>query len=110
MRDGRGTLRPAHSGDRQEFTPEATARAFDYSQGQPWLVNAIAREITREMRAEPPEPVTAGHVDRAKERLIDLRKILTGFAEFWRANGEILVAGEGYHETAPQLVFMAYLQ
>jgi hypothetical protein len=54
----------------QEFTPEAVALAFDYSQGQPWLVNAIAAEITQEMRVPPPVPVTAGHVDEAKERLI----------------------------------------
>jgi hypothetical protein len=54
----------------QEFTPGAVQRAFDYSQGQPWLVNAIAREITREMRVKPPEPITSGHVDEAKDRLI----------------------------------------
>jgi DNA polymerase III delta prime subunit len=188
----------------QEFTPEAVRRAFDYTKGQPWLVNAIAREITREMRVKPPEPVTVEHVDEAKERLIlarathldslaarlaearvrkviepliagelsaadpaynddvsyvrdlglireerpiavanpiyreviirvlgeraadavtvsprsfllpdgrlDFRKVLTEFAAFWRANGEILVSGEAYHEVAPQLVFMAFLQ
>ena len=54
----------------QEFTPEALDRAFEYSQGQPWLVNAIASEITSEMRILPPEPITAEHVDKAKERLI----------------------------------------
>jgi hypothetical protein len=60
-----------HTGDTgQEFTREAVARAFDYTRGQPWLVNALAREITREMRIAPPEPVTAEHVDEAKERLI----------------------------------------
>jgi hypothetical protein len=62
----------------QEFTPEATARAFDYSQGQPWLVNSIAREITREMRVEPPEPITVSHVDQAKERLILARPARVG--------------------------------
>jgi len=189
----------------QPFTPEAVDRAFAYSQGQPWLVNALAREITQKMRIEPPAPITAGHVDEAKERLIqaraphldslaarlreprvqrvieplisgadlppvdadydddvsyaqdlgliaagadvqvanpiyreviirlltagtqrairvsphsfllpdgriDFRRILTEFAEFWDVNGEILAAREGYHETAAQLIFMAYLQ
>ncbi len=30
----------------QEFTPDAVDRTFEYSQSQPWLVNALAREIT----------------------------------------------------------------
>lgn len=56
----------------QEFTAEAVDRAFDFTQGQPWLVNAIAREITdkNELGVLPPEPITAGHVEVAKERLI----------------------------------------
>lgn len=54
----------------QEFTPEAVERAFGYTQGQPWLVNALAREVINEMRVEPPAPITAGHFDTAKERLI----------------------------------------
>ncbi|MBO0802698.1 MAG: ATP-binding protein [Nocardiopsaceae bacterium] len=54
----------------QEFTPEAIGRAYDYSQGQPWLVNALAYEITRRMEIQPPEPITADHVDTAKERLV----------------------------------------
>ncbi|MGH3166793.1 MAG: ATP-binding protein [Trebonia sp.] len=54
----------------QDFTPEALELAFDYSGGQPWLVNAIAWEITGEMRVPLTEPVTAAHVDEAKERLI----------------------------------------
>lgn len=54
----------------QQFTPDAIQRAFDYSQGQPWLVNALAREAIEEMRIEPPRPITAEHVEEAKERLI----------------------------------------
>lgn len=189
----------------QPFTPEATDRAFEYSQGQPWLVNALAREVTQAMRVEPPAPVTARHIDEAKERIIlarpthldslaarlreprvqrviepllsgadlpsidarydddvsyaqdlgllaqginaeianpiyrevivrlltadaqrairvaprsfllpdgriDFRRLVAEFAGFWDANGEILSAKEGYHETAAQLIFMAYLQ
>jgi hypothetical protein len=54
----------------QPFTDQAVARAFDYSQGQPWLANALAREVTEEMDVAPPAPITAEHVDQAKERLI----------------------------------------
>jgi hypothetical protein len=188
----------------QEFTSEALDRAFAYTQGQPWLVNAIAREITFEMGIKPPEPITAAHVNEAKERLIlarathldslaaklheprvrrfiepllagdevtddltynddasyvrdlgliavdrpvrvanpiykevivrtlnawardsvtaeprsfllpdgrlDFRKVLNEFAAFWRERGEMLVRGDTYHEVAPQLVFVAFLQ
>ncbi|MGH3678815.1 MAG: hypothetical protein ACRDT2_00570 [Natronosporangium sp.] len=185
----------------QPFTDEAVARAFAYTQGQPWLVNALAAEVLD--RVPVPEPVTVGHVDEAKERLIlarathldslaarlaeprvraviepiiggevvrvdpyhddlsylrdlglladarearianpiykevivrvlgtgteanitddprsfvlpdgrlDFGKLLHEFAGFWRANGEVLTSGEVYHEVAPQLVIMAYLQ
>ncbi|MGH3683179.1 MAG: hypothetical protein ACRDT2_23385 [Natronosporangium sp.] len=54
----------------QPFTDQALDRSFDYTRGQPWLVNALAREVVQEMRIAPPEPITAEHVDQAKERLI----------------------------------------
>src|SRR6185437_5573637 len=38
----------------QAFAPEAVARAYDYSQGQPWLVNALAYEIISRMMIGPP--------------------------------------------------------
>lgn len=57
----------------QEFTEEALTRAFEYSQGQPWLVNALAREITQKLDVPPPEEVTAAHVEQARERLIQTR-------------------------------------
>ncbi|NBF00648.1 hypothetical protein FE391_47005 [Nonomuraea sp. KC401] len=55
----------------QEFTKDAVDRVFELTQGQPWLVNAIAHEITFKMRATG--SITAGHVDEAKERLIRQR-------------------------------------
>ncbi|MGW4108560.1 ATP-binding protein, partial [Streptomyces sp. NPDC004976] len=54
----------------QEFTAEALARAFCSTQGQPWLVNALAREIVEEMGVPSDTPVTAEHVEEARERLI----------------------------------------
>lgn len=57
----------------QEFTPEAVEAAYDCTQGQPWLVNALAAEIIDVMRVPLDEPVTADHVDAAKERIISAR-------------------------------------
>ncbi|WP_428268026.1 AAA family ATPase [Haliangium sp.] len=187
----------------QPFTDEAVARAFALTAGQPWLVNALANEITRKMDIQPPTPITAEHVEAAKERLIlarathldslvarlhedrvrrilepvlaggyageisydddvsyvrdlgliaasrplrvanpmyreiiarvlsaqvedaitppgarfigadgriDMDLVLRSFAEFWRQHGEVLTGTLPYHEVAPQLVLMAYLQ
>lgn len=189
----------------QEFAADAIDRAFEYTQGQPWLVNALAREATVKMGIALESPVTAAHIDEAREHVIrargthmdslaarlreprvqrviepliagddvppvdpeydddvsyaqdlgllapgiearianpiyreviirlltagmqrairldprsfllpdgriDCRRLVSEFADFWDANGEILAAKEGYHETAAQLVFMAYLQ
>ncbi|GAA2737380.1 AAA family ATPase [Actinocorallia aurantiaca] len=57
----------------QKFSPEAVQRAFEATQGQPWLVNALAREITKKMRVPVSEPITDGHMDEAVERLIVAR-------------------------------------
>ena len=202
-----GRLRREPRDTGQPFTPEAIDRAYEYTQGQPWLVNALAREITSKakMAITPPTPVTAAHVDEAKERVIkdrlphidslaarlreprvqrviepllagddilavdatydddlayvrdlgliagssgvrianpmyreviirilsasiqssirteprafllpdgrlDMEKLLAEFTGFWDIHGEILAAREGYHETAAQLIFMAWLQ
>lgn len=60
-----------HTGETgQAFTEEATTRAFELSGGQPWLVNALGREIVDKMKVPAAEPITAAHVDEAKERLI----------------------------------------
>jgi hypothetical protein len=54
----------------QVFTPDATARAFHLTQGQPWLVNALARQITEVLVPDQATPITPAHVDQAKELLI----------------------------------------
>ncbi len=54
----------------QIFTPEAIDLAFHLTQGQPWLVNAIAKEITEYLAKDPATPVTAELVNQAKEILI----------------------------------------
>jgi hypothetical protein len=187
----------------QLFTEAALRRAFEVTQGQPWLVNALAREVLEKVKVPPPVPITDEHIEAAKERLIlarathldslvaklteprvrrvvepviagltmvadtynddvtyvrdlgliapdnpvrianpiyrevivrvlsavvegnvtaeprsfvlpdgrlDLGRILREFAEFWIEHGEILTGALAYHEVAPQLVLMAYLQ
>ncbi len=187
----------------QSFTDEALSRAYELTRGQPWLINALAREIVDKMAVAAPEPITAEHVETAKERLIlarathldslvdklhqprvrsiieplivgstilataynddvsyvrdlglispsrtveianpiyrevivrvltesveqhvkpesgpfvkpdgrlDMDKLLHAFADFWREHGEVLTGNLSYHEVAPQLVLMAFLQ
>jgi hypothetical protein len=188
----------------QQWTDEAVARAFELTQGQPWLANALAYHLTNRVIRDRSVTLTQEHIDQAKEALIercdthldslvdrlneervrkviepmltgdvsfdptfnddfsfvcdlglvavrdgmrrisnpiyqeiiprilsfqiqtgipldpkwfvaddgtlDLAKLIDGFLEFWRENGEVLLAGMPYHEAAPHLVFMAYLQ
>jgi hypothetical protein len=187
----------------QQFTPQALDRAVELTAGQPWLVNALAREVVDKLRVPPPEPITAEHLEQAKERLIvarathldslaaklveprvrrviepvlagtldqpdpydddpqyvrdlgliaptgpvrianpiyrevivrvlatnvedrvladpgvfvlgdgrlDFELLLREFAGFWCEHADVLTRGIVYHEAAPQLVFMAFLQ
>jgi len=54
----------------QPFTPEATGRAFYLTQGQPWLVNALASVIVEELLPNSTTPVTAEHVEQARRVLV----------------------------------------
>ena len=188
----------------QVWTEGSLVRAFEVTRGQPWLCNAVAREIVEEIAVPREEVITRDHVEQAKERLIlarathldslsarlseprvkrfiepvlagtstakdgtfdddlrycrdlgllaandpvrianpiyheviarvlaapaqtdmlveprsfvladgrlDLDQLLHEFAEFWRENGDVLSTGMPYHEVAPQLVLMAFLQ
>ncbi len=44
------------------------------------------------------------------EGTLDIMKLIEGFLVFWQENGEVLLRGMPYHEAAPHLVFMAWLQ
>ncbi|WP_433441188.1 ATP-binding protein [Nonomuraea sp. CA-141351] len=57
----------------QEFTKDTVNRVFEQTQGQPWLVNALAHEITSEMGVSG--TITTAQVDEAKERLIRKRPV-----------------------------------
>jgi hypothetical protein len=54
----------------QEFTPAALQRVFELTQGQPWLVNALARQVVEEIAPETARELTLEHVEQAKEILI----------------------------------------
>jgi hypothetical protein len=54
----------------QFFTPEAIETAFDLTQGQPWLVNALAKEIVEKMVKDRNIAITKEHILTAKEILI----------------------------------------
>jgi hypothetical protein len=55
----------------QRFTDEAVERVFAVSQGQPWLVNAIAHEIVFTMGVAG--TVDVAQVEQAEERLVRAR-------------------------------------
>ena len=57
----------------QLFLPEAIALTFELSQGQPWLVNAIARQVIEVIVPDEQTPITPKHIHQAKEILIQRR-------------------------------------
>ena len=54
----------------QIFTPEALERAFYLTDGQPWLVNALAKETTEYLAKDVKLPITVELINQAKEILI----------------------------------------
>jgi hypothetical protein len=55
----------------QEFTDEIIDLMYSLTGGQPWLVNALAREITDKiLQGDTSKPVTVEIVNEAKENLI----------------------------------------
>ena len=54
----------------QQFTDEAIECAFFLTQGQPWLVNALAQEACFKLVLERSIPITKEVIEQAKEALI----------------------------------------
>jgi AAA-like domain len=54
----------------QVFMPEAIQLVFELTQGQPWLVNALARQLTEEIAPTANIVITPAMVAEAKEILI----------------------------------------
>ena len=58
----------------QTFAPGALDKVMEFSGGQPWLVNALARECVEEIHDfRYGEPVTAEDIETAKETIIRRR-------------------------------------
>jgi hypothetical protein len=60
----------------QEFKEQALEKAWEYSCGQPWIVNALGYEVTFEMREmrERSKIITADHIQTAANNLIIRRE------------------------------------
>ena len=54
----------------QFFTQTAIHRAFELTQGQPWLINALARQLVEVIVPDVAKDIEAEHVEQAKESLI----------------------------------------
>lgn len=67
------------------------------------IAPALAAGIARAVVADPRSFVQA-------DGRLDIPRILEEFAAFWREHGDILMNGLPYHEVAPQLALMAFLQ
>jgi len=54
----------------QQFEPAAVERVAYWTEGQPWLVNAIARQvIEKDLRSDFTQTVTAAHIDAAADTI-----------------------------------------
>ncbi len=58
----------------QRFEKAAVEAVFHLSQGHPWLVNALADQIVDRDVEDRTVPITAAHVEAAKEQLITDRR------------------------------------
>jgi hypothetical protein len=54
----------------QVFTDEAVARAFELTQGQPFLANALAQVTVQELQPDAAQPITINDIEQAREILI----------------------------------------
>ncbi len=55
----------------QRFEPDAVARAYALTRGQPWLVNALARQAVEVLRPDRREPIRIEDIERAAQILIE---------------------------------------
>ncbi|MGH9798936.1 MAG: ATP-binding protein, partial [Blastocatellia bacterium] len=58
----------------QAFTDEAVALAFELTQGQPYMVNALAKVAVEELQPDIGQPITIAEIEQAKEILIQRRE------------------------------------
>jgi len=67
------------------------------------IPRVLAADVAANVLAEPRSFVLP-------DKRLDYPRLLEEFALFWQANGDVLTARQVYHEAAPQLVMMAFLQ
>lgn len=73
-REDVGALYAQHTEETEQvFLPEAVDRAYELTRGQPWLVNALARQVTEVLVPDQSVPITPDHIERAKEILVRRR-------------------------------------
>jgi len=58
----------------QSFEPEATAKAWDLTEGQPWLVNALANQVVRKMGIPTSQTITSLDIEKAAQEIILARQ------------------------------------
>jgi hypothetical protein len=58
----------------QTFTDEALAYAFELTQGQPYLANALAKVAVEELQPDLAQPITISEIEQSKEILIQRRE------------------------------------
>jgi hypothetical protein len=69
------TLYTQHTAETgQQFEPEAIVKAWELTEGQPWLVNALANETVRKMGIPSSETITTLHIEKAAQQIIIARQ------------------------------------
>ncbi|MEI8027151.1 MAG: ATP-binding protein [Pseudomonadota bacterium] len=58
----------------QPFEPEATAKAWELTEGQPWLVNALANQVVRKMGIPTSQTITSLDIEKAAQEIILARQ------------------------------------
>jgi hypothetical protein len=58
----------------QRFEPEALCLAFELTQGQPWLVNALAKVSVEELVPDTAQPIRREDIECARRLLIERRE------------------------------------
>jgi ATPase family associated with various cellular activities (AAA) len=90
----------------QSFTAAAIDFAFELTQGQPWLVNALAKEVVEVILPDVTKEITIDHLQVAKENLIRRKDThLDSLAERLRERRvrailEPMMAGQELNETS----------
>lgn len=105
----------------QLFLEDAIGRIFYLTQGQPWLVNSLAKVCVEELVEDWSQSIrvlSSGVQDSLPQihpswltlqGKLDVDKLREAFLAFWRKHGQPLLRTAPYHEIAPHLVMMAFL-